>query len=63
MEQSFQKLAHCGVDMVTGTAFALCFTVRMNDVFTTAVLAAIGAVVSFCTSMALRRFFRWFKAK
>jgi hypothetical protein len=63
MEQPFQKLAHSGLDMVTGTAFALCFTVRLNDVFVTAILAAIGALVSFCTSMALRRFFRWFKGK
>lgn len=63
MEQPFQKLAHCGLDMVTGTAFALCFTIPMSDLFTTAVLAAIGAVVSFCTSLALRRFFRCFKRK
>lgn len=63
MEQPFQKLTYCGFDIATGTAFALYFSMTINDVLTTVVLAAIGAVVSFCTSLALRRLIKWFKGK
>lgn len=52
---SFHKVSFIG-----GTAFGLLPNLPVEDVFTTVIMAFIGAVASFIASVVLRFISRWF---
>jgi hypothetical protein len=46
---------------ISGTLLTIVATINMDDVFKTAILAAIGAVVSFAVSISMKQMVKWWK--
>lgn len=46
---------------ISGTLLTIVATINQEDIFKTAILAAIGAVVSFAVSLLLKRLVKWWK--
>ncbi len=44
-----------------GTLLTIVATINQEDIFKTAILAAVGAVVSFAVSLLLKRVVKWWK--
>ncbi|MDP1814578.1 MAG: hypothetical protein Q8K92_09045 [Leadbetterella sp.] len=61
MEDPIQKLSGTKLDTFAGTIFAVFFCVNIQEILNTALMATVGAIVSFCVSLALRKIDKWFK--
>ena len=48
---------HIKAGILGGTLFSAFFNITLNDVVFTVVMAALGALVSFCVSIVLRKIF------
>lgn len=59
MHTSFDSTTRAGT--ATGTLFTIVANIRGEDLVRTAILACIGAVVSFCVTLALKALVRWWR--
>lgn len=55
MEQSLQSHTGTWAGTIGGTLFCLIANLHLDDLMKTAILAAVGAVVSFCVSLLLKQ--------
>ena len=61
MYNPFEKFPQTKIDTLTGTAFAVLFCANIQEILKTSLLAVVGALVSFCASLILRKVEKWFK--
>lgn len=59
MQQHFDSTAKAGT--ATGTLFTLIANIHSDDLVRTAILAGIGAIVSFIVSLLLKRLAKWWQ--
>ncbi|MCU7548171.1 hypothetical protein OCK74_03555 [Chitinophagaceae bacterium LB-8] len=59
MQHYFDPMTRVG--MITSTVLTVWANIRSEDLLKTAILAAVGAVVSFLVSQVLKAVMRWIK--
>jgi hypothetical protein len=59
MEEYFDRTTKSGT--ITGTLLTVVSNIRTEDLVKTAILAAVGALVSFAVTLLLKRIVRWIR--
>ncbi len=61
MEQPIHSYNNTIAGTLGGTIFCFLVNLHMEDLIKTSILAAVGAVVSFCVSLAMKHLIKRFK--